>query len=303
LTNRARAGGCADSNYPFLTGKERDSETGLDYFNARYYSSTQGRFTSPDEFTGGPDEYYEFHDLASQNPTFYADLTDPQSLNKYQYCYNNPLLYIDPDGHQGVREWFRNTLNGAASTVSENNGFGRMDAPQTTTGRVIGHIISLAQSGAEVVGGVATVVGGGGEAVITSPAAGTGVGVVIPAAGVVTVVAGAVVTVQALPLALIRSTTSSARTTRIELARTSQRRVSQDVIEQNKAQNDGTTRCNNCGTETVPGQQGQNGVPKPANETQVDHIKPKSRGGQGRPDNGQVLCRTCNQKKSNKIPE
>ncbi|MGH9931365.1 MAG: RHS repeat-associated core domain-containing protein, partial [Pyrinomonadaceae bacterium] len=41
-----------------FTQKERDNETGLDYFLARYYSSNQGRFTSPDEFTGGPDELY-----------------------------------------------------------------------------------------------------------------------------------------------------------------------------------------------------------------------------------------------------
>jgi RHS repeat-associated protein len=82
-----------------FTSKERDNETGLDYFIARYYSSTQGRFTSPDEFSGGPDELYSFVDDASANPTFYADLTNPQSLNKYQYSYNNPLRYVDPDGH------------------------------------------------------------------------------------------------------------------------------------------------------------------------------------------------------------
>jgi RHS repeat-associated protein len=82
-----------------LTHKERDNETGLDYFLARYYSSTQGRFTSPDEFTGGPDELFDFADDASDNPTFYADLENPQSLNKYQYTYNNPLNLTDDDGH------------------------------------------------------------------------------------------------------------------------------------------------------------------------------------------------------------
>ncbi|MGH9959320.1 MAG: hypothetical protein ACREBC_19720, partial [Pyrinomonadaceae bacterium] len=55
----------------------------------------RGRFTSPDEFTGGPDELYNFADDAADNPTFYADLTNPQSLNKYQYTYNNPLSYTD----------------------------------------------------------------------------------------------------------------------------------------------------------------------------------------------------------------
>ena len=86
-------------NYPFLTSKERDIDTGLDYLLARYYSSTQGRFISPDEFTGGPDELFYFADDASENPTFYADLRKPQSLNKYQYSYNNPLRWVDPDGH------------------------------------------------------------------------------------------------------------------------------------------------------------------------------------------------------------
>jgi RHS repeat-associated protein len=97
---RGGARGCAGLNYPFLTQKERDNETGLDYFLARYYSSTQGRFTSPDEFSGGPDEVYALGKGDPEKQALpYADITQPQSLNKYQYTYNNPLNYVDADGH------------------------------------------------------------------------------------------------------------------------------------------------------------------------------------------------------------
>jgi RHS repeat-associated protein len=85
LTTWARADGCAGTNYPFLTQKERDIETGLDYFEARYYSSTQGRFTSVDPL------------LES------AEREIPQSWNRYTYVLNNPLLYTDPTGEIWVR--------------------------------------------------------------------------------------------------------------------------------------------------------------------------------------------------------
>ena len=71
------------------TGKERDSESGLDYFGARHYSSSMGRFMSPD-WSEGPD------------PIPYADLRNPQSLNLYAYVNNNPLSDFDEDGHDGA---------------------------------------------------------------------------------------------------------------------------------------------------------------------------------------------------------
>jgi RHS repeat-associated protein len=63
-----------------FTGKEKDDETGLHFFGARYYSSVAGRFTSVDK--GAP------------------DALSPQSWNRYSYVRNNPLSYIDPDGNK-----------------------------------------------------------------------------------------------------------------------------------------------------------------------------------------------------------
>ncbi len=71
-----------------FTGKERDTESGNDYFDARYYSSAMGRFLSPDW-------------SAKEDPVPYAKLDDPQSLNLYAYVENNPLTRVDADGHDG----------------------------------------------------------------------------------------------------------------------------------------------------------------------------------------------------------
>ena len=69
-----------------FTGKERDTESGLDYFGARYYASNMGRWMSPD-----------WADKPEAVP--YSSLGNPQSLNLYGYVGNNPLRAVDPDGH------------------------------------------------------------------------------------------------------------------------------------------------------------------------------------------------------------
>jgi len=73
-----------------FTGKERDAETGLDYFGARYMSGAQGRFTGPDP-----------HNIimeSSGEEEFSIFLSDPQNWNRYAYVANNPASMTDPDG-------------------------------------------------------------------------------------------------------------------------------------------------------------------------------------------------------------
>lgn len=58
---------------------------------------------SPDELKGGPEQLYVLGSGDGEKQALaYADITTPQSLNKYQYCFNNPLRYVDPNGHDGV---------------------------------------------------------------------------------------------------------------------------------------------------------------------------------------------------------
>src|SRR5436305_1568905 len=83
-----------DSNHYKFTGKERDAETGLDYFGARHYSNGLGRFITPDW-------------SAIPVPVPYADLTDPQTLNQYSYVRNLPTTKTDIDGH-GLWQKFKN---------------------------------------------------------------------------------------------------------------------------------------------------------------------------------------------------
>jgi RHS repeat-associated protein len=104
------SGGTSDSLK--FTGKERDSESGLDYFGARHYASTIGRFMVPDK---------PFDDHAP---------TDPQSWNLYSYVRNNPLSFTDPNGGacvQGVDGNYHDD-NGAGETCAQ------VDVNNATTG-------------------------------------------------------------------------------------------------------------------------------------------------------------------------
>jgi RHS repeat-associated protein len=78
-----------DNTRQKFTGYERDGESELDYAQARYYNSKQGRFTTPDEPFADQDE------------------SDPQTWNLFTYARNNPIHYTDPTG-RGILDRIKN---------------------------------------------------------------------------------------------------------------------------------------------------------------------------------------------------
>lgn len=104
-------GTTSSSNYFMFTAEERDPESGLDYFGARYYNNVVGRFMSAD-WSAGP----------AAIP--YANAGDPQSFNLYAYLGGNPTTLIDGDGHgpAGFGGFYCSSGGGDAAA-------GFMDAP------------------------------------------------------------------------------------------------------------------------------------------------------------------------------
>jgi len=97
----------ASKDTSISTGKERDAESGNDYFGARYYASSMGRFMSPDW-------------AAKAEPVPYAKLDNPQTLNLYAYMRNNPLGGVDPDGHcDWCQKAWNRVVHGEAKTDQE----------------------------------------------------------------------------------------------------------------------------------------------------------------------------------------
>jgi RHS repeat-associated protein len=77
-----------------FSGKERDAESGLDYFGARYYDKNQYRFISVD-----PAVTRRFVQL------------EPQKWNFYAYCLGNPICFLDPTGRWGSSAHYGQTYS------------------------------------------------------------------------------------------------------------------------------------------------------------------------------------------------
>jgi RHS repeat-associated protein len=133
-----------------FTGKERDAETGLDYFGARYYGSKIGRFTTVDPVLNAKDA-----------------LINPQKWNRYAYVSNNPLRYVDPDGREQTVVIGGKTYMGGVDGMSAGNEraknmvFGALvGGTLLGAGAVVGVTEALAASGA------AATAGGGGSVLL-----------------------------------------------------------------------------------------------------------------------------------------
>ena len=122
--------GSVDFHSRRYTGQELDPETGLYFYNARYYNPTLGRFLSPDSIVPEPG--------------------NPQSLNRFSYVENNPVNRIDPSGHFSLGGFFKSLLPLLAGVVV-GIATGGMGAPTVLAG----------MAGGAAAGAVNTAVNGG----------------------------------------------------------------------------------------------------------------------------------------------
>jgi RHS repeat-associated protein len=261
-----------DSNDYKFTGKKRDVETGLDYFGARYYSNGLGRWVSADW-------------SAAPVPVPYANFGDPQSLNLYGYVRNIPTTGMDADGHEctvatpqcAAYSWLagkieegidaaKNAMSGPELPHAQSPGLEFMKQRLQQCPCPANQKQEDSKKNNNNNSNSTNQQESGGQK--TSPN-GTG-------------------------------KTGTSGGPRAGKPMTPKGKA--EVKAENAARNGGQTTCERCGQPTVPAEQSKSGVTPPGNETHVDHIDPMSKGGDGSPSNGQVLCRTCNLEKGDKVP-
>jgi RHS repeat-associated protein len=151
-----------------FTQKERDTETGLDYFAARYFQSMQGRFTGVDP--------YDPITLGESNDSRNYYILQPQNWNRYTYALNNPQKYVDPDGKNPLLT----ALGGAAIGAVFGGGFETVKAlyrgESLTDPKVLRRIGAKALNGAvfgAVVGLTGNIAAGSAAASVAASAAGS----------------------------------------------------------------------------------------------------------------------------------
>jgi len=249
------------------SGKERDSESGLDYFGARYYGSALGRFTSPDPKLI-PDEF-----------------DNPQSWNKYAYTGNNPLRYTDPDG----KDW-KDVVAGAFNALGSDNalGAGRQTGNgDFKTGQAIGDGIAYVQGGLQMLAGAA---GFGGGTVLDLTGAGAIVGVPAQAVSAGVGLDGLAVAGTAAKNLMSQASAIGPKQGASEpgSGKDFGNGTKADAVQENQSANGGQAKCVFCGESVGEGT---------GNKVNIDHAQAKANGGGNGLNNANVTCEYCNKSK------
>jgi RHS repeat-associated protein len=252
-------------------GKELQDELGLNLYDygARNYDPALGRWINPDALS---EEYSDY--------------------SPYVYAFNDPIRHVDPDGNAPedrlgeIDPPGKKKLN--QSTIATLNIEPRMQGGYVGQG-----LDEIVTAGIQWLGGQ---ISGSDVSKETSENVqlATSLLVVVVSKGKNAKADGEVV--EQLSKVEARAAKLS------EKARPSEKFTKagkEAVVDVNKAKNGGKTVCEGCKTSTTAATQSKKGVTPSKTETQVDHVVPKSKGGSGTPNNGQVLCRDCNIKKSN----
>ncbi|NTV29700.1 MAG: RHS repeat-associated core domain-containing protein, partial [Candidatus Omnitrophica bacterium] len=136
VKNYEKYGNTPEVAWFYFTGKKLDEESGLVYFGARYYNPKLGRFITADPIVQAP--------------------YNPQTLNRYTYCNNNPINLVDPTGHSWKNVWKATSVAvvGAVAVIATGG------AATALLGAYWGGVFTGAMIGATVGGATAAAMGG-----------------------------------------------------------------------------------------------------------------------------------------------
>ncbi len=269
--------------------KEVDRATGWSDHGARWYASRTGRWLAPDPPVKGPRDVF---------------LRTPWKAHPYQYVSQNPVEYWDPDGRwEDPGGGNANASTTRAAELAERPGTKerlrkqRRDKGLTDEGRCPSagcNVHPRWNDAWEVVVEVA-------QTVSPDPFSKLSKGFKLLRKAFRRGSLPNSVSILPVPAARPRLGASKAGTSGGKRAgKRFTPKGKREIDAENARRHGGTNVCEDCGVDVVPGKRSQKGVTPPRNERQRDHIIPKSKGGDGDPTNGQVLCRGCNLEKSDK---